>query len=235
MDAEGRQRNRLLESIVRDCPSLMQHVEEMQFQLGEELCAPGTPLTHVYFPVSGVLSSLVQLREGASAETMTIGNEGMVGLVAWLGVTTSSEQVLQQAPGVVMRIAVRHFCRDIAGQGRTETLLKRFAAYSLRFGSQNTVCNSHHKVEQRACRWLLSSCDRAGSSSINLTQALLAQMLGVRRQTMGEVAVELQRRGLIRCQRGSVQVLDRTAVLGLSCECYTELRQLYASLVGSHL
>ncbi len=143
--------------------------------------------------------------------------------------------MLQQGSGEVARVPARKFCAAIPHHRRTERLLKRFAAYSLRFSSQNMVCNAHHDVTQRLCRWLLSSADRLNGGKINLTHSLLAHMLGVRRQTIGEVATELKGKGLIRYRRSDIQIADRPALESLSCECYGETKRLYNSVVGAAL
>jgi CRP-like cAMP-binding protein len=230
-----RNQNRLLNSIVRDCPVLRDKIETVNFPVGHEICAPYQPLKHIYFPTEGVLSTLVELGEGGSAESQTVGNEGMVGLPVWFGVPKNLEQVLQQADGEVARVRARVFCDAIPGHRHTERLLKRFAAYSLRFTSQNLVCNVHHEVPQRLCRWLLSSADRVGARDLKLTQNLLARMLGVRRQTVGEVALDLQRRGLISYRRQSIHIADRQRLESQACECYADMKRLYADLVGAAL
>lgn len=230
-----RNQNRLLNSILRDCPVLRDKVETVNFPVGHEICALHQPLNHLYFPTEGVLSTLVELRDGGSAESLTVGNEGMIGLPVWFGLRRSLEQVLQQAAGEVARVRAQEFCDAIPGHRRTERLLKRFTAYRLRFGSQNTVCNVQHDVTQRLCRWLMTSADRIGAGELNLPQSLLARMLGVRRQTIGEVAVVLQRKGLIRYRRSDIRITDRHGLASLACECYSEMKHLYEELVGTAL
>ena len=227
--------NCLLNSILRDCPALRGKVEIVNFPVGHEICAPHQPLKHLYFPTGGVLSTLVELREGGSAESLTVGNEGMIGLAVWFGLRRSLEQVLQQGAGEVARVRAREFCDAIPGHRRTERLLKRFTAYRLRFGSQNAVCNAQHDVTQRLCRWLLTSADRVGARELNLTHGLLARMLGVRRQTIGEIAVDLQSRGLISYRRSDIRITDRHGLESLACECYSEMKGLYEELVGTAL
>jgi len=227
--------NRLLNSILRDCTALRDKVETVNFPVGHEICASNQPLKHLYFPTEGLLSTLVELREGGSTESLTVGNEGMIGLPIWLGLRKSLERVVQQADGEVARVRVREFCDAIPGHRRTERLLKRFTAYSLRFRSQNAVRNAQHNVTQRLCRWLLSSADRVGTRELNLTQSLFARMLGVRRQTVGEVAVDLQSAGLISYRRSDIQITNRRGLESLACECYSEMKGLYEELVGTVL
>ena len=227
-------RNRLLESILDDC-RLQEWAESVEFPVGHELASPGDSSTHFYFPTFGVLSTVISLREGQTAQTLTIGNEGMVGVPVWLGVRRSSETVLQQMPGEIIRIPARIFCQRIVGRRRTERLLKRFTAYSLRFASQSAVCNSHHNVGQRVSRWLLTMADRAGSARLKTTQSLLAHMLGVRRQSVTGVARHMQRSGLINYQRGQIQIVDQKGLTTSACECYGEMKVLYDSLVRTVL
>jgi CRP-like cAMP-binding protein len=232
---ENPHQNRPLNSILRDCPMLREKVEIVSFRVGHEICGPNQPLKHMYFPTQGVLSTLVELREGGSAESQTVGNEGMIGLPVWFGVRMNLEQLLQQADGEVARIPAREFCNAIPGHRHSERLLNRFAAYSLRFASQNLVCNAHHEAPRRLCRWLLSSADRVGNRHLNLTQNLLARMLGVRRQTVGEIALDLQRRGFISYRRGNIQIADRRGLESVACECHADMRRLYEELVGTAL
>jgi len=226
----GRLRNLLLESFAREC-GLERWIESVHFPPGHQIAAPGQLLDHFYFPLSGVLSTMGHLREGATAETLTIGNEGMVGVPIWLGVPSSLESVLQRVPGELLRIPARIFCKRIIGHRRTERLLKRFTAYSLGFASQTNLCNAHHDIQQKTCRWLLDIADRVNSFKLRVTHALLAHMLGVRRQSVSEVARNLQNAGVIRYSRGEVQILDRRQLEEMSCECYGEMKIVYDRLV----
>ena len=234
MAVSKRGRNRLLESIMEDC-RLQEWAESVEFPVGHELASPGDASTHFYFPISGVLSTVISLREGQTAQTLTIGSEGMVGIPVWLGIRSSLETVLQQMPGEIIRIPARIFCQRIVGRRRTERLLKRFTAYSLRFASQSAVCNSHHNVGQRVSRWLLTMADRAGSARLQTTQSLLAHMLGVRRQSVTGVARHMQRSGLINYQRGQIEIVDQKGLMTSACECYGEMKVLYDSLVRTVL
>ena len=135
-------------------------------------------MSHVYVPIRGGLSIVVQMKNGESAEALSVGSEGFVALPVWLGQKRSIEQVLQRIPGSLVRISSASFCEMIQGNRAAERLLKRFATYSLRAGYQGVMCNAHHNVEQRACRWILTTADRASSVKLTLSQALLAHMLG---------------------------------------------------------
>ncbi len=230
----GKKTNLLLDSICAEC-GLDPWIEPVQFPIGHEIAAPGRVVEYFYFPTSGVLSSVIQLQEGAVAGALSIGNEGMIGVPFWLGVTTGLESVLQQLPGQIMRIPARVFCEKIVGHRRTERLLKRFIAYSLRFTSQGVACNACHSVGQRMSRWLLNMADRADAMRFRITQSLLAHTLGVRRQSVTEAALHLQRSGIIRYKRGEMSILDRKGLLACACECYGETNRLYNRLVRAAL
>src|ERR1700693_2643337 len=228
--------NLLLKALLKDCRSLRKNLEQVTYPVGHVVALQNRPLRHVYFPTGGsVLSILLQLKDGGTAEAMTVSNEGMIGLPIWLGIERSLSQIVQQGPGELLRISGRAFCRGIEGSKRATTLLKHFTAYSLRFGYQTAVCNAHHSVEQRMCRWLLITADRLGTSKIRLSQALLAHMLGGSRQTVGAVAATLQGHALISYRRGDIAIADRPGLEKRCCECYHALRQAYGELVGALL
>jgi CRP-like cAMP-binding protein len=228
--------NLLLRALLGDCRSLRKNLERVTYPLGHVLALQNRPLTHVYFPTDGsVLSVLLQLKDGGTAEAMTVSNEGMIGLPIWLGIERSLSQIVQQGSGELLRISGRAFCRGIEGSKRATTLLKHFTAYSLRFGYQTAACNAHHSVEQRMCRWLLITADRLKASKIRLSQALLAYMLGTRRQSVGAVAAKLQSKALISYRRAHIEIADRLELEKRSCECYHALRQAYTELVGALL
>lgn len=224
-------RNRLLESLVRQCPGLEALLEVRNEPAGTELYVEGGPMPAMYFPVGGLLSIVVRLQDGASADVLTVGNEGMVAVAAWLGLPTCLHTVMQQAPGELVRIPTLAFLDAVRPSAHACRLLNNYAGYSMRFGSQTCVCNSHHTVKQRLCRWLLTSADRAASSDLALTQAMLASMMCVRRQSVNEVLAELHRDGAVDLKRNRIQIRDRKELDALSCECYHATRALYAQLV----
>ena len=227
-------RNLLLDSILRDCPALRESVETVQPPVGAEVCGVQDPLKYLYFPTTGVLSVLVEAEGGGTVEALTVGNEGFIGIFTWLGLTESLEQIVQQGCGEHARIPARQFCAEIPGHRRTERLLKRFTAYSLRFRTQNAVCNRYHDVTQRMCRWLLTASDRAHPSDpLPYTHSLIARMVGTRRQTVTETAARLQRAGAIRYTRSKLCIVDRRKMQALACHCYTDMNRLYERLVAS--
>jgi CRP-like cAMP-binding protein len=226
-----RHQNRLLASLLRQCPELDAALHYHTERAGTELYHEGSPIARVHFPTRGVVSVVVRLRNGETADVQTIGNEGMVGLPAWLGLATSPDTVVQQAGGEMVWIAAGTLRETVQRSERASRLLDSYAAYTLRFGSQTCVCNAHHSVRQRLCRWLLTSVDRAGSDELDLTQAMLAEMIGVRRQSVGEVLVTLHRAGAIAQRRQRIRIDDAAALERLSCECYRTTREVYARLV----
>jgi CRP-like cAMP-binding protein len=223
--------NRLLDALRRESPRLVALGEEIAWDTGTELVRAGAPIQHVYFPVDGVLSIMVGTATGELADALTVGNEGMVSQGAWLGLATSLETVLQQATGTVIRMPARDFCRALPPNGSVRKLLNHYTAYSLRLGYQNAVCNARHSVSQRACRWLLSAVDRAHSPRVRMTQTMLAATIGARRQTVGELMVEMHRDGHVRTGRQAIEVLDRGTLERRACGCYRITWDLYRELV----
>ena len=228
-------RNRLLDSILDDCPKLRDSLETLNPPLGTELCGVQDPLKYLYFPTGGVLSVLVEAEGGGTVEALTVGNEGFIGIFIWLGLTESLEQIVQQGHGELVRISAHRFCREIPGHQPTERLLKRFAAYSLRFRTQNAVCNRYHTVTQRMCRWLLTAADRAHTADLPYTHSLIAQMVGTRRQTVTEILSGLQKANIIWNTRSSVHIVDRREMELKACHCYVDMKRLYQRLVASAL
>ena len=224
--------NRLLEALCRERQKLRDLVETTDCAVGHEFCAQGAVVDYVYFPAGGVLSLSLYLRSGQGSESSTVGSEGFVGLPVYLGLVKSPYRVVQQSPGPVLRLSAKEFCSQIEGSRNASRVLKRFTAYCLQFGQQNGVCNLYHSVQQRACRWLLTTADRTEHAPLRLTQSMLAEMLGVRRQSVGEIAIELQRTGLVSYTRGLVTIGDRAGLEAASCECYGAMRKYYDETIG---
>ncbi len=224
--------NRLLDALARDCPLLLEKATPVDLPVGTPIYVAGRRISHVYFPTRGVVSTLVTLRDGDRGEATTIGNEGMVGLAVWLGLPVSLEDVAQHLPGELLRVSARDFCHAIDDSLRARRILKRFAAFRMHCADQTAVCNVHHGVEQRTCRWLLTVMDRAQSLNLQITQALLAEMVGVRRQSVSEVASRLQRTRVIRNTPRLITILDPERLQALACECYATLRHLYQQVVA---
>jgi CRP-like cAMP-binding protein len=224
--------NRLLEALLRHCGPLdRRRIDSVTLPVGHTVYVVGQTMSHVYFPTAGVLSVLVQLENGESAESLSVGNEGFVGLPVWLGLKRSVDRVILQAPGEMRRISARAFCDLIDGSRGASRLLKHFAAYTLQAAYRAVVCNTHHTVRERACRWILAMADRARSPQLQLRHALLAHMLGVQRPTVSDMASGLRREGVLDYRRTRITILDRPRLEQRACECYRVMNELYAQLV----
>lgn len=226
MSTQGSQllgRNRLLDSLTKsEFKSLTGSSKVVSMTSGAELYRPGGPgsLRYVYFPMSGMISLTVRMEDGKEVEAATVGNEGLVGLPIALGLDYSPIRAISQIAGEGLRTPAAVFLRAMSLGGTLDHLVRRYAAYSLRYANQTIACNLLHSADRRVCRWLLMSHDRAGKDEFFLTQQFLSEMLGVRRQTVSDIARSLQTKGLINYRRGVVHVLDRKRLELTSCECY---------------
>jgi CRP-like cAMP-binding protein len=190
------------------------------------------PIPHVYFSLSGVYSVVTEMEDGSIMEVATIGNEGFVGLPAFLGSPTSPLATFSQIPGEALRLDTRDF-QALAGPGTAlHEVLQRFTQALFVLVAQSVACNRLHPVEARCARWLLMTHDRMESEQFLLNHEFLAQMLGVRRASVTEVAGQLQADALITYQRGLVTVLDRPGLAGVACECYRIIKQEFDRLLG---
>jgi CRP-like cAMP-binding protein len=224
--------NRLLDRLPpQESDRLLPLAETVSLRQLEELHQQDGPLPHVYFPKSGVLSSVIALGDGRIVEAATIGNEGMVDIPALLGLDFSTATATSQVPGESLRIPTPPFVQALRRSGPLERMLRRYIAFSLRSAYQAVACNALHSAEERMCRWLLTTQDRVGQAEFLLTQEFLAQMLGVRRQTIQVVAGTLQTAGLITYRRGLIRVLDREGLEAATCECYAIIKALYDRIV----
>ncbi len=189
------------------------------------------PISHVYFPLSGVLSFIIELEEGPSVEVGTVGNEGMSGASLLLGVNQASTDAFAQIPGDFMRMPAEALVFELGKNGIFADITRRTAQGFFSQVAQSAACGRAHPVEQRLARWILMSQDRAGTDSLQLTQEFLALMLGVLRPSVTVAASALQKAGLIRYRRGVIDVIDRRALEQTSCECYQTVRQEYERLL----
>ena len=201
------------------------------FQQDEIIYRQGKPIANAYFPRRGCCCHVVTLEEGRRVETMTIGNEGMVGVPLAFGLNWSPLATVAMVPGESLCVPTDAFLEILKESPELEKLLRRYAAYCIRYESQILACNSRHTVEQRACRRLLMVHDRVGNEDFSLTQELLSEMLGVRRQAVVAVASALQAAEVISYRRGVVKILNRQALEAASCECYRVTRDAYESIV----
>ncbi|HEY1957690.1 MAG TPA: Crp/Fnr family transcriptional regulator [Polyangiaceae bacterium] len=224
--------NRLLDRLPKaDRRALGERCETVALRRGAKVYQSDSAIEHVYFPTTAVCSLVVGMADGEVAEAGMIGNEGMLGLPAYLGAETALHTVLAQRAGGALRMPVEAFHDFLRESPRFEKLVQRYVAYSWRYANQTVACNALHSVEKRACRWLLLTHDRVGDGDFVLTHEFLAEMLGTHRQTVSIVAATLQRSGLIRYRRGVVRILKRAELEGSSCECYAISKQLYRELI----
>jgi CRP-like cAMP-binding protein len=193
--------------------------------LGRVLYEPGDALLHVYFPLDSIVSLLYVMENGASAEISVVGNEGLIGIALFMGGETTPSRAIVQSSGYAYRLIGRRLKDEFNRHGELQLLLLRYTQALITQMAQTAVCNRHHSVDQQLCRWLLLSLDRLSSSQLIMTQELIANMLGVRREGVTDAAGKLQKLGIIQYHRGQITVLDRPHLEQLSCECYAVVKK----------
>ena len=211
---------------------LSPHLEPIPMPLGEVLYESGAQLHHVYFPTTAIVSLLYVLEDGASAEIAVVGNEGILGISLFMGGDTTPSRAVVQSAGHGYRLKAERLKQEFNRAGPVLRLLLRYTQALITQMTQTAVCNRHHSIEQQLCRWLLLSLDRLSSDSLTMTQELIANMLGVRREGVTEAAGKLQRAGLIRYSRGRIEVLDRPGLEKAVCECYAVVKKEYDRLLA---
>ena len=199
---------------------LFPHLNLVALRGGDVLYESGAPLRQVYFPIDCVISLLYVLENGASAEISVVGNEGAVGLSLFIGGETTTSRAIVHSAGSAYRLTGRRLRAEFEGHGDMLHILLRYSQSLLTQMAQTAICNRHHSVDQQFCRWLLSSLDRLPSNKLRVTQELIANMLGVRREGVTAAAGKLQKLGIIQYVRGQITVLDRPRLEKLACECY---------------
>jgi CRP-like cAMP-binding protein len=228
----GPHHNHLLEALpVADYKRLQPHLNLVPMELGEVLYAPGGRLAHVYFPTTSIVSLLYVMEDGASAEIAVVGNEGMLGISLFMGGETTPSHAVVQSAGFGVRLKAQLLKQEFARFGPMMHLLLRYTQALITQMAQTAVCNRHHSVDQQLCRWLLLSLDRLSTNELSMTQELIANMLGVRREGVTEAAGKLQDGGLIRYRRGRITVLDRPGLEARSCECYQVVKKEFDRLL----
>jgi CRP-like cAMP-binding protein len=226
-------RNRLLAALPRpDFAAIARHLSTASLPSGHILNEADDSVRHVYFPLKGILSLLVVLRDGKAIETAIVGREGVVNAMVGLGLLKSAVRVVAQMPSDVAMISASHFIEAAAQSACIRNMCINYNEVLLTQARVTAVCNALHSVEERFCRWLLQASDRAESNTIHLSHELLAEMLGVRRTSVTQVAKKIQDTGAIRCSRGVIEILDRPLLLKLSCECYQALADRTAALIS---
>ena len=207
------------------------HLEAVEMPLGQVLYESGGTLAHVYFPTTAIVSMLYVMENGASAEIAVVGNEGIVGISLFMGGESTPSRAVVQSAGQGFRLNAAAMKVEFARAGPVLHLLLRYTQALITQMAQTAVCNRHHSLDQQLCRWLLLSLDRLPGSELHMTQELIANMLGVRREGVTEGALKLQHAGLINYSRGRINVLDRPGLERRTCECYAVVKREYDRLL----
>ena len=210
---------------------ILPDLELVPMPLGEGLSEPGVEMRHVYFPTTAIVSLLYVMADGASAEIAVVGNEGIVGVSLFMGGESTTSWAVVQSAGHAYRLRGQLLKDQFFRAGPMQRLLLRYTQALLTQMAQTAVCNRHHSVDQQLCRWLLLSMDRLPSNELVMTQELIANMLGVRREGVTEAAGALQRAGLIQYSRGKITVVDRPGLEKRVCECYAVVRKEFERLL----
>jgi len=224
--------NQLLAALPSEALARWRHqLQPVELHLGQVLCESGRPLSHVYFPCTAIVSLLYVTENGQSAEIAVVGNEGVIGIALFMGGETTLNRAVVQSAGVGYRLRSQAIKSEFNASAPVMHLLLRYTQALITQMAQTAVCNRHHSVDQQLCRWLLMSLDRLQGEDLVMTQELIANMLGVRREGVTQAALKLQHAGLISYARGHVKVLDRPGLQRRSCECYTAVKTEYARLL----
>lgn len=206
-------------------------LEPVDLKLGQVLYESGKPMAHVYFPTTAIVSLLYVLEDGGSAEIAVVGYEGLVGISLFLGGESTPSRAVVQSAGQGFRFSAQLIKESFNRNGPVMHLLLRYTQALITQMTQTAVCNRHHSLDQQLCRWLLLSLDRLTGSELVMTQELIANMLGVRREGVTEAALKLQAAGLIQYARGRISVLDRPGLENRTCECYSVVKKEYDRLL----
>jgi CRP-like cAMP-binding protein len=211
---------------------LADHLELVPMPLGEVVYESGGLLPYVYFPTTSIVSLLYVFEDGASAEIAVVGNDGILGVSVFMGGETTPSRAVVQSAGYGYRLPAQRLKQEFNRVGPMLHLLLRYTQALITQMAQTAVCNRHHSIEQQLCRWLLLSLDRLSSNSLVMTQELIANMLGVRREGVTDAAGHLQRAGLIHYSRGHIEVIDRAGLEKAVCECYAVVKLEFDRLLS---
>ena len=214
-----------------DYKALTPSLERVAMPLGQAVYESGGPQGYVYFPTSSIVSLLYVLADGATAEIAVTGNEGLVGIALFMGGETTPSRAVVQSAGQGYRLSAKLLKQEFERGGPLQHLLLRYTQALITQMTQTAVCNRHHSVDQQLCRWLLLSLDRLPGNKLVMTQELIANMLGVRREGVTEAAGKLQAEGLIEYSRGKITVVDRERLEARVCECYSVVKREYDRLL----
>jgi len=209
-------------------------LELVALPLGRVLYESGASLSHAYFPISAIVSLQFVTENGSTSQIAAVGNEGIVGIPLFMGGGSTPSQAVVQSAGAAYRIPGAAIAQAFARSALVSRVLLRYTQALIAQMAQTAVCNRHHTVDQQLCRWLLLSLDRLPGNELVVTQELIAQMLGVRREGVTEAALSLQRADLISYRRGHITVLDRPGLERRSCECYAVVKTEYDRLLAAH-
>ena len=224
--------NHLLAALpAKDLARLLPDLEGVPMPLGHVLYEPGVQMRHVYFPTTSIVSLLYVMENAASAEIAVVGNEGVVGVSLFMGGESTTSRAVVQSDGYAYRLKAQLLKDEFFRAGPMQRLLLRYTQALLTQMAQTAVCNRHHSLDQQFCRWLLLSLDRLSSNELVMTQELIANMLGVRREGVTEAAGNVQRAGLISYNRGRITVLDRPGLEARACECYAVVKKEFDRLL----
>jgi CRP-like cAMP-binding protein len=210
-------------------------LEPIDLPLGKALYESGSKLSHVYFPTTSIVSLLYVMEDGASAEIAVVGREGIVGVSLFMGGQSTTSRAVVQSAGQGFRLKANLMMQEFNRAGPVLHLLLRYTQALITQMAQTAVCNRHHSLDQQLCRWLLLSLDRLPSDELVMTQELIANMLGVRREGVTEAAGQLQEAGLIQYRRGHITVLNRKRLEQRACECYAVVKTEYDRLLPERL
>ncbi len=220
------QQNHLLAALHTDIQQrLFPLLERVPMTLGKVLYEPGDTLRHVYFPTDCIVSLLYVMENGASAEISVVGNEGIIGVALFMGGESTPSRAVVQSSGTGIAYCGKKLKDEFNRHGELMVLMLRYTQALITQMAQTAVCNRHHSVDQQLCRWLLLSLDRLSSNQLTMTQELIANMLGVRREGVTEAAGKLQKQGVIEYSRGQITVLDRPLLELMCCECYAVVKK----------
>ncbi|MFO7705859.1 MAG: Crp/Fnr family transcriptional regulator [Halopseudomonas sp.] len=204
---------------------LFNHLELVLLPLGKVMYESGETMRYVYFPTDSIISLLYVMENGASAEISVVGNDGLVGVALFMGGESTASRAIVQSAGYAYRLLAQRLKDEFNRHGDLLVLMLRYTQSLITQMAQTAVCNRHHSIDQQLCRWLLLTLDRLSSNQIIMTQELIANMLGVRREGVTEAARKLQKLGVIEYRRGHIRVLDRPRLEQLSCECYAVVKK----------
>jgi CRP-like cAMP-binding protein len=234
-DAPSPRDNHILDALPQiERDRLFPHLKLVPMTLGMVLYESGAALRHIYFPTNSIVSLLYVMQDGSSAEIAVVGNEGAIGVSLFMGGETTPSRAIVQSAGFAYRLTGKRLKQEFNRHGEMLHILLRYTQSLITQMAQTAVCNRHHSLDQQLCRWLLLSLDRLAGNQLQMTQELIANMLGVRREGVTEAAGKLQKLGVIKYVRGKITVLDRPQLETLSCECYAVVKRETDRLLAPH-